>query len=421
MRISRRTKRALANLALFVGALALSLALVEVVLHLMHPDRELVSEDCFCEHDPMLGWRKIAGRKGWISHSEFGVFEEINSKGIRGPEYSYEKPANEFRILALGDSFSEGYTVSFDKLFSERLKGNLNRRGDGRDYQVINTGTRAYSTDQELLFFELEGRKYSPDLVVLMFCENDLWYNTQPRYLATIGNDNRRYDKPVFRFEDGVLHLENVPVPQPDMPRMFSGVRRIRLISWLASKSFICDFLVGLLERASFLSPGHQELGTAENRDDRDVQAQMGRFCILMGMPRTPEVQPAWDVTEALLCRLRDDVERSAGKLIVFYVPTRESICGTSGDEAKPLEAATDAGWDIEKVAKDLASVCERQSIPLISPTEEFRTKAAELKERGARLYNVLDAHWTEKGHELAGQILSEYIQANILSRDNRK
>lgn len=38
----------------------------------------------------------------------------MNSKGIRGPEYPYEKPPEEFRILFLGDSYAEGYAVEFE-------------------------------------------------------------------------------------------------------------------------------------------------------------------------------------------------------------------------------------------------------------------------------------------------------------------
>ncbi len=406
----------MANLALFVFTLGVSLVLAEMVLRVMHPAKEPVSEESFYRHDPRLGWWKIPSQKGWIFHDEFEVFEEINSQGIRGPEYAFEKPVNEFRILILGDSFSEGYTVGFEKLFSERLKDSLNRRRDGRSYQVINAGTRAYSTDQELLFFESEGKKYSPNLVVLMFCENDVWYNTQLKYL--------HYYKPLFRLKDGELRLTNVPVPQPDISWTLGGRRKVRFYDWLGSESYIYAFIVRQLERTSLFRRPMESVGMAERLWDRQLDTLQDELRYGVPLPdefrvwqkkRPPQMQYAWDITEALLVRLCGQVGESGGQLIVFHIPTRENIYPFYWDVAKSYYGITDAECDVEKVAKDLAVICERQSIPLISPTETFKEKATELSEEGARLYNVYEAHWDENGHELVGQILSEYIQENFL------
>jgi len=411
-----KTSQGLANLALFVLALAMSLVVAEIVLDVTHPAKEPVSEESFYRHDARLGWWKIAGQKGWIFHDEFEVFEEVNSKGIRGPEYPYEKPSNEFRILILGDSFSEGYTVAFEKLFSERLKDSLNRRRDGRSYQVINAGTRAYSTDQELLLFEAEGKKYNSDLVVLMFCENDVWYNTQLKYL--------HYYKPLFRLEDGELRLTNVPVHRPDISWTLGGKRKVRFYDWLASKSCIYAFLTRLLERTSWFSPPPKNVGMAERIWNRQLYALQDELRYGVPIPdefrvwqkkRPPQMQYAWDVTEALLGRLCDRVQESGGQLIVFHIPTRENIYPFYWDVAKSYYGITDAEWDVEKVAKDLTAVCGRQSMHLVNPTETFKEKAAELAESDVRLYNVYEAHWNENGHELVGQVLSEYIQENFL------
>jgi len=406
----------LANLALFVFTLGVSLVLAEIVLHVTHPAKEPVSEECFYEHDSLLGWRKVPGQKGWRYHKEFEVFEEINSKGIRGPEYPYEKPANEFRILVLGDSFAEGYTVSFEKLFSERLNESLNRRRDGRSYQVINTGTMAYSTVQELLFFESEGREYSPDLVVLMFCENDVWDNTQLKHM--------HYYKPLFRLKDGELRLTNVPVPQPDIPWMLGGRNKVRLYDWLARKSYIYAFLTRLLERTSWFGPPRRNIGMAERIWNRQLETLQDELRYGVPIPhefrvwrknRLPQMQYAWDLTEALLVRLRDRVEEVGGMLIVFHIRARESIHRFYWDVAKSYYGLSDAEWDVENAAKELAVICGRQSIRFVNPADTFEEKAAELAESDVRLYNVHEAHWNENGHELVGQILSEYIQENFL------
>ena len=57
-----------------------------------------------------------------------------------------------------------------------------------------------------MLLFRLEARKYSPDLTVLLFFDNDVWFNTQ--------RDEYRSQKPVFELREGALELTNVPVPE---------------------------------------------------------------------------------------------------------------------------------------------------------------------------------------------------------------
>ena len=130
-----------------------------------------------------------------------------HSRGVRGLEYSLEKVSDEYRIVVLGDSFAEGYTVEFEELFSEVLKQRLNEQGSRR-VEVINLGVGGYSTDQELLQFQNEGIHYHPDLTIVMFHDNDVWYNAQKRYFAW-----RRGYKPLFRLKRNALHLTNVPVP----------------------------------------------------------------------------------------------------------------------------------------------------------------------------------------------------------------
>ena len=152
-----RRHRMAASLLLLMFATLISLAIAEIALRIVqrtHPRHHQL----FCEYHPVLGWQKKPNFSGiHVGPKEvYRVRETMNSKGIRGPEYPYEKPAQEFRIVALGDSFAEGYTVEFEDLFSEVLKRRLNR-DQRRPVQVINAGTGGYSTDQELLWFTTEG------------------------------------------------------------------------------------------------------------------------------------------------------------------------------------------------------------------------------------------------------------------------
>ena len=152
-------------------------------------------------YDPRLGWRNIPG---WNAET----FERplaINSKGLRDREYAYAKPKGAKRALVLGDSFTWGYGVANDEIFTEVLEKRL--AAAPVEWEILNAGVSGWGTDQELLFFIDEGVKYSPDIVVLAFyLINDPVNNASSIQYGL--------HKPVF-LDEG-LQLANTPVPKPD-------------------------------------------------------------------------------------------------------------------------------------------------------------------------------------------------------------
>ena len=65
----------------------------------------------FVEYDPDRGWRNVPGASGLFSTDEYDVELQYNSHGIRGPERTTAKPDGLRRVVVLGDSFIEGYSV----------------------------------------------------------------------------------------------------------------------------------------------------------------------------------------------------------------------------------------------------------------------------------------------------------------------
>jgi len=94
---------------------------------------------------------------------------EYNSKGLRELEYDYEKGDNVFRILILGDSFAEDMGSFFENLHAKWLERKLNEGQYPYKVEVINAGHYAFDNANEYMFYMKEGRKYSPDLVIVMY------------------------------------------------------------------------------------------------------------------------------------------------------------------------------------------------------------------------------------------------------------
>ena len=58
----------------------------------------------------------------------YGVDVQINSQGLRDREFSIRKPKDVKRIIFLGDSFTLGWGVPFDSMYSKKLEHELNKR-----------------------------------------------------------------------------------------------------------------------------------------------------------------------------------------------------------------------------------------------------------------------------------------------------
>ena len=98
-----------------------------------------------------------------------------NSRKLRDYEYPLAKPPGVFRIVVVGDSFTEGQGEDFEDIWPKRLERFLNdyRSADGRRYEVINLALSGTSTPRQLRLARELGLPYRPDLIVVGYCLND--------------------------------------------------------------------------------------------------------------------------------------------------------------------------------------------------------------------------------------------------------
>lgn len=380
-----KKKRLIAHLGLLLFSLLFLGVLTEGVLRVVWTLPMHSWNRSFIEYDPLFGWRKIPNARGMYVTDEYNVFESFNSQGIRGPEYAYEKKKNVYRVLVLGDSHAEGYTVDFETLFSEVMRAKLNESAGEVKVEVINGGTRGYSTDQELLFFEKEGKRYQPDLVILMFCHNDVWYNRASKMW--------RWYKPLFKVEKEELYLTNVPVPKPNQ------ISSDRVKQFLNEHFYLYHFIHDKIRHSRFYSWFIQS-GLVAFPDELRVWQKSGNT----------QIREAWGLTEALLAELKRKVTSSGSRLFIFYVPPRESYDAKNWAATKRKYGLSGEDWDAARPALELEMICRRHGIDFLNPTEQFKTEAKKLEPKSKQLHFFKDGHWTKEGHRLAGELLTEYI-----------
>jgi hypothetical protein len=166
-------------------------------------------------HDALLGWSKVPGLATKRKMAEGKVAIAINELGLHDdPLSDPKKPANTFRVVMLGDSFTQGFTVGREDLFVDHLERWW--RAENRRVDVINAGTEAWSTDQEVAWLVHNGARFEPDLVLLFPYENDLYWNGEPLYVM------RDTPKPRFRPDGTLEERELVDVGPPPLGDRFA-------------------------------------------------------------------------------------------------------------------------------------------------------------------------------------------------------
>jgi lysophospholipase L1-like esterase len=103
-----------------------------------------------------------------------GTWYEINARGMRGPEYEPRFSADEFRMLAIGDSCTFGKGVlesdSWPRQLERRLAAEL---GPDARPMVANLGVNGYSGKHYAHLIDEQGPRLRPNVIVVGYNIND--------------------------------------------------------------------------------------------------------------------------------------------------------------------------------------------------------------------------------------------------------
>ncbi|RJP27233.1 MAG: SGNH/GDSL hydrolase family protein [Candidatus Omnitrophota bacterium] len=119
--------------------------------------------------DPNIAFRMRPQYEDFV----YGAPVKINEKGLRDQTTPFEKPPGVKRILILGDSVAFGYGVPVEDTFSDQWEKKLNEAESNSRWEIINGGVPAYTTVQEVRWFETEGFSYHPDAIIVTYVMND--------------------------------------------------------------------------------------------------------------------------------------------------------------------------------------------------------------------------------------------------------
>jgi lysophospholipase L1-like esterase len=127
--------------------------------------------------DDQLLWVPEPGRTLTVVHH---LPITINHQGFRYATDLQPKQPNQFRVMAFGDSTTQGWGVDDNSHYSALLEKMLSTSGCGREqFQVVSGGVNAYpnSLVEKKLQLTIDDPTYSPDVVIRAYSFNTNFEN----------------------------------------------------------------------------------------------------------------------------------------------------------------------------------------------------------------------------------------------------
>jgi lysophospholipase L1-like esterase len=359
---------------------------------------------------PKLGWSlepsaSYINRIG-IQH----VHVTYNEDGWRDVSHSLPAKRNERRIVVVGDSFMEGYSVALDDSFHRQLEHQLNQSDEGPNdsplIRVINLGVGGFGTLQEYIAWRDVGRKYQPSIVLLGFYENDLQNNLRDIESSTNKDDVLKVDSRPY-LDEGV----EWNVIAPDFEGALTRLEKARVAheASLWTQAQKRSALAQELERIRlWLSGKASHYAAAVERRIRGLttissQGNTRKRCDLL-------YARSWEITKRILRRFDTETRAHGSKLVVFSVP---AIAANDFEHVgeSPSRTYGNICKDDNVMRSQLEAVTHSLGIDFI---DLFPVFAKESTNGKATLFNSADNHWNARGHAIAAEEVASALEGMI-------
>ncbi len=346
-----------------LGAAVIALLAVELALRLASPVPYAPEHNMVFDPDPDTGYRL---RPGGVARFGNGARGVASGQGFRSREVGPKGPGT-FRILAVGDSFTEGAGVEAEEAWPQVVEGLLARSGPRR-VEVVNAGVGGWDPFQYAQFFESRGLALEPDLVVVGFF---------------VGNDA------YSRF----LTVESLWTAVGGRRVTREAARRpsIRIAVFLQEHFHLARALRGR-------PPGFAPRRSCEDFSPWLLEAETDRLENHLKRSPEREARARPNVDQVLRIRL---FAQAKGVPVVVALFAEESQVHAA--LRARLLAGRDAGaYDFEMPQAMLREMFAAEGVPVVDLLPDFR--------RDPRCLYMNDTHWNPAGHVLAARVLADAL-----------
>jgi len=367
----------------------------------------------FYELDQTRGYGLRPGAEG-LYRKEGRSYVRINSDGLRDQEHSVTKPANTLRIALIGDSYAEALPVPLEQSFWSVMKDKLVEcdASSGKAIEVINFGVSGYGTAQELLTLREKVWKYSPDVVMLaVTTNNDVTDNS--RALKKVD------EIPYFVNRDHQLTLDNSF--QSSRTFLWRQSRLNRFGRWLRDHSRVVQVvieghhalkMITASWRARWATPEPEaapKTSPGLKPNDSLPAAELGTDNLIYRVPQTAVWIDAWQVTESLIAKMRDEVQARNAKFLLLTLSNGPQVLPdrNAREQLQKRLGVTDMFYPDNRIR----AFSEGENISLITLAPELQ-QFAERNQVFLHGFdkNIGNGHWNVVGNRVAGELIAKKI-----------
>lgn len=378
----RGTKKWVGRILLFLLGLVIALVLLEIFSRIFWArlsgleNMSSISFVSLSDHKklnpPRIFW---PGQVGKIR--EFSVETVQNSLGFHDVEHAFQKPRGTFRIIFIGDSFTEAVQVPLEKSFHKLIEEELNKRM-GFPVEAISLGRSGAGTQKSLEILSETGLRFQPDLVLMQFLSNDLIDNSPPLKREEREQEERR--------------KQVIPPLEEAYARFL----------WVKSSRFNQLFALKLAR----LYQGSQ----VEKYADRDKYRFIHLNTLIFCEEYSHLWERAWHRAKRYMRQVRDLTEKIDGRFVLVSFPEMWRV-GSAAEINRRMKAmsrdALEYRWDFNKTDRILREFCQMEGIPFLSLLPEFRESYGKSRKR---LHFAYDMHLNERGHRVAADAILEFL-----------
>lgn len=326
------------------------------------------SSDSEFHHILLANCKGVVAAKG-----DFSVTFTTNSFGMRNQEIKMKKPKDTFRILVLGDSFTEGWGVNDNDTYSAIMQSIFMKQQ--KKIEVLNAGVGSYSPYLELHYLVKKGIALDPDLVIMMVSTNDLHddylYGGWEAHLA---------------LREKILPNTHNAIPKPMIGQRTNMNNLLGL-----SKSF--SYMYTHIK--SHYDTKHEQFSYENLSHDNTINVNAAEW---------KGYEDTYNLVIANLLLTRDFLRKTQ---VPFIVTTDSRGMYHNGKEWVPGRTV----WGYEtgktydpKPIKIIAKAAQKYNIPYIDMYGALQQSNA------TPLYYATDGHWTAKAHKVVGQTIAHAL-----------
>jgi lysophospholipase L1-like esterase len=310
--------------------------------------------------DPQLGYRLKPNARTRFVTAEFATDIAVNGAGFRDEQELGPKPANERRVLVLGDSLVLSVQVPFSQTFGELLERRLNERTGSAHYRVVNAGVQGYGPVEELLYFRKIVDIVQPDLVIVV---------------VFVGNDA----------EEAVRSAPKLRPDAPDTPSMRTRLRR-------------------LVRRSMVLQIVRLRVVSATERFTPNVAPPEPPLQSYAANP-APRIGEGLAISRTCL----DDINKTAttvgARSAIVLMPARFQV--DDGDYGRLVESVTAAGGSLlrDAATERFHAALAPLNLPMLDVLPAMRRTLP-----GPDLFFQQTVHLTPHGHDVVAAALDPFV-----------